>query len=68
MSQVGTGEPSPSSPYYQWVDPEGPIPDIRHVGLSSWDSYVSYRCIQVCAQGCVRVCMCACGAVGMEKV
>ncbi|KAF5828541.1 hypothetical protein DUNSADRAFT_17460 [Dunaliella salina] len=44
---VGSGEPSPSSPFYQWTDPEGPIPGIQHVGLSSWDSYVSYRCIQV---------------------
>lgn len=46
-SQVGTGEPMPGSPCYQWVDPEGPIPDIQHVGLSCWDSHVSYRCIEV---------------------
>jgi hypothetical protein len=31
----------------RWADPEGPIPDLQAVGLSCWDSHVSYRNVQV---------------------
>lgn len=44
---IGTGEPSPATVSHQWVDPESPIPNISHVGLSCWDRHVMYRNIQV---------------------
>lgn len=43
---VGTG-PVGSSLSYVWQDPEPPIADIQHIGLSCWDKHVSYRNVQL---------------------
>ena len=44
---VGTGEPEPKNVSHRWADPEGPIPNIQHAGLSCWDRHASYRNFQV---------------------
>ncbi|DBB07891.1 TPA: hypothetical protein ACH3X3_009285 [Trebouxia sp. C0006] len=43
---VGLGEPGIDSPNYSWTDPD-PIPNVKHVGLSTWDKHVGYRQIQM---------------------
>lgn len=43
---IGTG-PVGSSLSYIWQDPEVPIADIQHIGLSCWDKHVSYRNVQL---------------------
>lgn len=43
---VGTG-PVGSSLSYVWQDPEPPVADIQHIGLSCWDKHVSYRNVQL---------------------
>lgn len=43
---VGIG-PAGSSITFQWRDPDPAIPNIRHIGLSCWDKYVSYRNVQL---------------------
>ena len=43
---VGLGEPGPDSCHYSWTD-TSPIPDLKHVGLSTWDKHVGYRQIQM---------------------
>ena len=43
---VGLGKPGPNSPHYSWTDPQ-PIPDLKHIGLSTWDKHVGYKCIQM---------------------
>lgn len=43
---VGLGEPGPQSCHYSWTD-SSPIPDLKHVGLSTWDKHVGYRQIQM---------------------
>lgn len=43
---VGTG-PVGSSLSFMWQDPEPAIPGIKHVGLSCWDTHVSYRDVQL---------------------
>jgi len=32
---------------FVWHDPQSPIPDIQHIGLSCWDKHVSYRNVQL---------------------
>lgn len=45
---VGTGPAGgPLALSFLWQDPEPPIPDIQHVGLSCWDKHVSYRHVQL---------------------
>lgn len=43
---VGIGEPSPDSCHYSWTD-SSPIPNLKHVGLSTWDKHVGYKQIQM---------------------
>lgn len=43
---VGLGEPSSDSCHYSWTD-TSPIPDLKHVGLSTWDKHVGYKQIQM---------------------
>jgi len=43
---VGLGEPGLDSPHYSWTDP-APIPNLKHVGLSTWDKHVGYKRIQM---------------------
>ncbi|KAL3139743.1 hypothetical protein ABBQ38_004048 [Trebouxia sp. C0009 RCD-2024] len=43
---VGLGEPGPDSCHYSWTD-TSPIPDLKHVGLSTWDKHVGYKQIQM---------------------
>ena len=43
---VGLGKPGLSSPHYSWTDPQ-PIPDLKHIGLSTWDKHVGYRHIHM---------------------
>ena len=43
---VGSGNPHPSTVCCQWKD-EDPIPNIRFVGLSAWDTHIGYRNIKI---------------------
>ena len=43
---VGLGEPGPDSCHYSWTD-TSPIPNLKHVGLSTWDKHVGYKRIQM---------------------
>ena len=43
---MGLGEPGLDSPHYSWTDP-APIPNLKHVGLSTWDKHVGYKRIQM---------------------
>eukprot|EP00775_Hariotina_reticulata_P005568 gene5568-5805_t len=42
---IGTGAAG-SCMIFQWQDPEPAIPNIQHLGLSCWDTHVSYRNVQ----------------------
>ncbi len=46
---VGSGTPGPSTIAARWVDAEAVIADIQHIGLSSWDSHVSYKGVRLTA-------------------
>jgi len=43
---VGTGDPDDGDVLTQWQDPS-PISSVEHVGLSTWDTHVSYRNIEL---------------------
>lgn len=43
---IGTGEPG-SNIVLQWTDAEPHVPDIRHIGLSCWDTHVSYKNVKL---------------------
>ena len=43
---VGLGKPSPENCHFSWSD-SSPIPNLKHVGLSSWDKHVGYKRIQM---------------------
>lgn len=44
---IGTGSIPGQRVSLRWSDPQGPIPNLQHVGLSAWDAHVSYRSMRV---------------------